>query len=377
MDLPHAHTSNARRAFSTFAAVALVALVFVLAGVTWALVSALRADQADAESTAHARAGSAAKAAGPAANAGAGVRAVEAGLDAAATYHRDGLFAEAAAILAKLADDVPFDPRIRLALAQALIGRGDHAAAYEQYQAAIAIEQQSASASSGGIAQSMSNNPPLAQLQAEAGTCALKAGLVDRAIEHYTAAQLADATNPRYPLFLAMAQIRAGDDSAAMASLVRVTLLEPDSAEAWGTMAELELRKNRVDLASQHLDRAIALQPDLVKWRLVQGRIFNRKREPERALAVLGALPDEARVTKPVLQLMGESFGLLARPADAAAMYDRAAKAQPTDPELWYQSALWHQRAGNAQASRKSASTAAMLGHPEARSLAGVDPATP
>ncbi|MBX3384968.1 MAG: hypothetical protein KF768_00190 [Phycisphaeraceae bacterium] len=350
-----------RPGFSLWAAAALIALVVVLAALTWGLASALRSDQG--ENRANVRTSDMSGAA----------HAVEAGLAAAAEHLRTGRFAEASAILAKLTEDAPFDSRVRLAHAQALIGLGEHARAYDQYLAAITVEQEGAAASTGGIVQSITNNPALAQLHGEAGTCALKAGFVDRAIEHYAAAQLADSTNPRFPLFLAMAQIRAGEDGAAMASLVRVTLLQPDAAEAWGTMAELELRKNRVDLAAQHLDRALALQPDQLKWRLVQGRIFNRKGEPERTVALLSALGPEALKNRAALRLMGESYGLLGRPADAAALYERAAQAEPTDADLWYQAALWHERAGDADKRRRTASTAAMLGHPEAHTLAGAD----
>lgn len=334
--------NNGRKLAAALLALTLVAL---LGGLAWTLASSVRSsDQSAVEAPERVMSKP---------------DALEAGLAAAAVHQRDGRFAEAAAIVARLAEQTPFDPRVRLAWAQALVGRGDHTGAYEQYQAAIAIEQDSSEA--------LTNNPALAELHGEAGTCAMVAGLADRAVEHYTAAQTADTSNPRYPLYLAMAQIRSGNDAAAMVSLVRTTLLKPDLAEAWGTMAELELKQNHLGLAAQHLDKALALQPDSVKWRLVQGRLLNRKGEPEKALTVLSALPEQSRVAGPVLRLMGETYGLLNRPTDAAALYDNAARAAGSDAELWYQAALWHRRAGDEPRAAAAASNAALLGHEQAR----------
>ena len=82
------------------------------------------------------------------------------------------------------------------------------------------------------------------------------AGQNDRAEEHYWMAQVLDAAEPRYPLFLGMMQIKKGDDDAAAASLLRAVKISPELAEGWGTLAELELKKNQNTLAAQHIERA-------------------------------------------------------------------------------------------------------------------------
>ena len=315
--------------------------------------------------------------------------AVEAGLAAAAKYQTTNRFAEATAILSKLTEQAPTDQRVRMALAQALLGERSFSKAYEQYEAAISLD----GSSSGGVQAVIAQNPKLAQLHAEAGTCAMMVANsaataengaasaptvgIGRAIEHYSMAQTLDPTNARYPLFLAMAQMKGGtaeSDSAAMASLVRASVLQPDLAEAWGTMGELELKRNRADLAAQHVDKAIKLQPEQPKWRVVRARIFNRQGEPEVALSTLAGLDEATRNSEGVLRLRGESYGLLKKPLDAAIMYEHAANmsasaSKTADPELWYRAALWYQRGGDLGKAKGAAEMAAMLGHAPARDL--------
>ena len=363
----------ARRAAAPTAVLLALALVVLLAVAGYFVVQVLRHPTGSGN---RGGAGAGASASAPQREPGA---AIEAGLAAAAAYQRDGEFAKAGAILQKLAEDAPTDQRVRLAYAQALIGQGQHARALEQYAAAISVDSSAgltiAPSSSGGPTpeKQIARNPRLAQLHAEAATCAVKAGLIPQAVDHYSMAQSMDPENPRYPLFLAMVQLKLpGEDneSAAVASLLRAAHLQPDLAEAWGTLAEIELRRNRVDLASQHLDKAIQFQPEQPKWRIVQARIFNRQGKPDQAVSVLSSLDEQTRAGKPVLQLMSESYGLLSRPADAAAMYESAARKTPTDPDLWYQAALWFQRAGDKARAAKAAQTASMLGSEPAKDLA-------
>lgn len=288
-------------------------------------------------------------------------RAVEAGLDAAAVYSRQGKFGEATAILSRLAEQSPENQTVRLALAQSLVGERKFAAAYAQYEAAFALE------SAGGGQSALT--PAHARLQFEAGTCANQAGLTRQAAEHYHLAQLADPADARYPLYLAMIQIKLGEDDAATASLVRAANLNPELAEAWGTLAELALKKNALSLASQHLENAERLQPEVTRWRHVRARIFNRQGEPEKAATLLLALPPAARRERDVMTTLAQTYGLLKRPADAARLYADAARDAPDDAELHFQAATWFERAGDAAKAAEHARFGAMLGHEGCREL--------
>jgi len=299
---------------------------------------------------------------------------VEAGLEAAATYMRQKQFPEASAILGRLTERSPTDQGVRVAYAQSLLGEQKFGPAYEQYEAAIALMGVPAMKPSPGMDSTTKSgavvrNPVGAQLHFEAGTCANMAGKPERAVEHYWMAQVLDPAEARYPLFLGMMQIKTGDTQAANASLLRAAKLKPDLAEAWGTMAELAVQQNRLGLAEQHLQKARMLQPEVARWRIVEARVANRQGDPERAAKLLLALDEGTRNGKAVLALLSESFGLLSRPDDAARAWAGATKVYPADAEVFYQAALWSQRAKQPDAAAGFARTAARLGSVEAKAM--------
>lgn len=102
---------------------------------------------------------------------------------------------------------------------------------------------------------------------------------------------------------------------------------------------------------------------------MVQARILNRQDKPEQAATVLLALPADVRVRPPVLALLSESYGLLARPEAAADAYAAAFKQASDNPELAYQAALWYERAKDRDKARVFAAAAGMMGHDDARKL--------
>src|SRR5262245_26942886 len=135
-------------------------------------------------------------------------------------------YLRAESILARAVESFPEEQRAHLQYAQALVTRKKFRDAYAQYAAAIALTP-----APEGTVNAAVGDP---KRQFEAGTVANEAGLVERAEEHYAMAQGADPAEPRYPLYLAMVQIKLGKDSAAMVALVRATKLNPDLAVAWG-----------------------------------------------------------------------------------------------------------------------------------------------
>jgi hypothetical protein len=104
---------------------------------------------------------------------------------------------------------------------------------------------------------------------------------------------------------------------------------------------------------------------------LVEARILNRRGEAEQAAAVLTALRADQRAEPAVLGVLAESYGLMRKPAEAAAMYAQASRAAASpNPELAYQAALWFERAGDKAQAMSFAKTAALLGHADAADLA-------
>lgn len=273
-------------------------------------------------------------------------------LAAAEAFVRDNRPEEAVRVLERVITVYPDRQTARIALAEArrLMGQLDQS--LEQYAAAIRI------------------GPAGAPLLFNAGNVADDAGKIEQAIDYFNRAQFADPKEPRYPLWLAQVQIKAGQESAARVSLVRVVNIDPAQAIAWGTLAQLELKDNNLDLAWQHVSEARKHEPDSLAWRVLAARILNRQNKPKDALDLLQGLPATDRLKPGVLQAMSQSLGLLKQPEAAAKLYQDAAELAPREPEWAYQAAVWLDRAGDKAAARVWALRASNLGHEKARELA-------
>lgn len=295
------------------------------------------------------------KAGGPArANGSTGSRAAEsirAALDSAGVYQTQNDLPKAESVLWAAVQQWPTDQELRLALGEVLVARGEHAAAYEQYEKALAI------------------GPRDATIEFSAGTLASMAGMPERAVEHYAMAQTADPTEPQIPLYLGQVQLRLGQVEEAKASLLRAANLDPDSAVAWGTLADVQLRENNVSLALQLIAKARALQPTVPTWRLIEARALKRDNQPERAVGTLLGVPPGERRDPAYLRLLAECYGMLERPGDAAAQYREASDALPSDAELAYEAARWLDLAGDRSAALGYAQRSADAGKPEAAAL--------
>ncbi|HYE01973.1 MAG TPA: tetratricopeptide repeat protein [Phycisphaerales bacterium] len=294
--------------------------------------------------------------AGTAAQPGGATITTDTALEAAAKARQAGDFRAADGILTEAIGHDATDERLHLARAEALLALGDYAGAYRQYQSAIAL-----SGSQGAPA-----------LHFQAGTLATKAGLPDRAVEHYAMAMQGDAHNADYPLYLAMVQLKLGRTDEALANLARAARLDPDRAEAWGTAAQVYLARGKDELALQMVRRATALEPALGRWRLVEAKALKRLNEPQEAAALLLGLDEAQRRSPEILGVLGECYGLLGKPGEAALAYAEAFARAP-EPEvraaLAYQAALWFHRAGQPEEADRFARSAAGLGHEPARQL--------
>ncbi|MCL4742506.1 MAG: tetratricopeptide repeat protein [Phycisphaerales bacterium] len=282
----------------------------------------------------------------------ASARTVEAVLRAAADYMQAGERAKAEAVLSAAVREHPANPDLRLAFGEVLVALGRPGEAYREYEAALASGADGAAT------------------HFAAGTVASMAGLPERAVEHFSAAQAADPTRADYPLYLAQVQLRQGDVQRAKVNLLLAARLDEGRAVVWGTLAEVALRENKPDLALQHVARAREIEPRVTAWRVVEARALNRLGEPERALLALRGIEGADARSLPVLRLMGECYGLLGTPADAAREFALASDARPGDAELAFEAATWLERAQDAESAMRYAVRAAELGHPGAEEMA-------
>jgi tetratricopeptide (TPR) repeat protein len=212
--------------------------------------------------------------------------------------------------------------------------------------------------------------PSDGDIELNAGTVANAIGRHDRAEEHYSAAQAAKKTDWQPSLFLAQVQMRRGALSEAKKNLLLATQIKPDLAVAWGSLAEAMLRENSVGPALQMIAKARELEPHNVVWRLIEARALKRDNRPEAALQLLIGLDEVAKLQEGVLQLMGECYGLLKRPANAAEQYAGVSDRFPERAGLALEAARWFERAGDNVKALEYARRAQYLGNDEGKALA-------
>ena len=193
---------------------------------------------------------------------------------------------------------------------------------------------------------------------------------LDRAEEHFAAAQATDPTDARYPLYLAQVQIGQGRSDEAKKNLLLATRLDDSLAIAWGTLAQLSLRDNEPNVALQLVGRARALEPAVSIWRMIEARACNRSGKPAQALSVLHGIPTPERQQLDVLKIVGESHGLLGAPGEAAREFEAAAAARPDDGPLLLETAVWCERIGETAKALGYAQRAEALGAEGAAKMA-------
>ncbi len=250
-------------------------------------------------------------------------------LDAADTLVRQHQADRAEAVLRSAIGEHPEDQQLRLALAGTCILQHKLTDAYAQYEAALAI------------------GPRTPETEFNAGTLASQLGRLDRAEEHFSAAQASDASDARFPLYLAQVQVRQGRIPEARKNLLLTTRLDETLAIAWGTLAELSLRGNEPNVALQLVARARQLEPAVAAWRVIEARANNRIGKPAEALAVLGGIATAERRQLPILRLIGQCYGMMGKPAEAMHEFENAAARHPGNSDLLFETAVWCQRAGD------------------------------
>lgn len=280
-----------------------------------------------------------------------GPEAIDAILNSALAYMNREEPAKAELILAAAIRENPEEQRLYLIHAEALAALRRPAEAYAAYERALAI------------------GPREGETEFAAGTLANMIGKPERSIEHYQAAQRAMKSDPRPSLFLAQVQLKLGQREEAKGNLALAARLAPELAVVWGTWAQIELDENRPGVAAQHAAKARELEPRVTLWRLLEARALRRDGKAEEALRLLVYLDEVEQRDPQVMSVMGECYGLLGRFADAAALYARAAEADPANGTLAMETAGWFERAGDKATALRHAERAAMLATPGAAGM--------
>jgi len=271
--------------------------------------------------------------------------AIEAALGAARSYRSSEEFAKAEAVLRAAVSEHVDDQALRLAYAEVLLDLKRVPEAYEQYEAALAI------------------GPQDPEIEFLAGTLASSIGRDDRALEHFSMARAAEPGSADIAVYLGVTQHRLGQVGEAKASLLAAVKLDETNAVAPAVLAQIALDENQNELALRYIRRSREIDPGQLAHRILEARILRRLNKPEEALTLMLALPKDQLYQPAVLEICAGCMGLLQRPSDAAALYEEALTANPTDAELAFQAAQWHERAGEPEAALAKAKQAKMLGH--------------
>ncbi|MEM1185093.1 MAG: tetratricopeptide repeat protein [Planctomycetota bacterium] len=267
----------------------------------------------------------------------------EALLEAARAAVRSDEPEKGVAVLRSAVGQFPEDPDLRLALAEVLVRTGDYQGATDQFAFVI---------SAGGAD---------AQTLYAAGSVARNAGQPERAVAWLAEASQRAPADPAIALHLGQARLALGETASAKADLLRAATLDEGLAIAWGTLGEIALRENNSGIARDMARRARGLEPTVAAWRVIEARALNRLGAPADALQVLAGVGPDAKASDGVLKTQGESFGLLGRPEEAAALYESVGRD--------YDAALWFERAGLMGEALAAARRAAEAGDHRANAL--------
>jgi tetratricopeptide (TPR) repeat protein len=129
--------------------------------------------------------------------------------------------------------------------------------------------------------------------------------------------------------------VAAGRIDAGVAALERVVAASPDRFEGWVNLASGYMKKDDLPRARAAVDRAIAIDATLGRAHETKGLILWRGGDERGALdAFLTAVRHDPRDVR-ALVYAGMMQLNLARPADAAAMFARATRVDPTRVDAW------------------------------------------
>jgi len=151
-----------------------------------------------------------------------------------------------------------------------------------------------------------------------AGIMANMIGRLDQSIEHLETACRIDQTNPKFSLNLAQLYLKNHQTDQAKAKLVQTTVLDDSLAVAWGTLAQIALDENKLDMALQHIDTTRTLEPNRLLWRVTEAKIHRRRNNPDEALLLLNAVRDQDRYDQSVADEIATCWALKGEPKQAA-----------------------------------------------------------
>ena len=197
-----------------------------------------------------------------------------------------------------------------------------------------------------------------AEVHLLAGTVALNIGLIDEAERHYSQAVGLQPANPVFLVHLAQVHVRKRDFDQAQHRLLEAIKLDSSSHSAYGTLADVYARQNKMDLALQFIDKAIENTPleqrrVQVSYTLRKAAYLRRQNKPVEALLVLQSLFPQEQAEAAIIEDLALCWAQLGKPANGAKLYEAELIARPTELDLLGGAARWRLKAGDKEMAAK------------------------
>jgi tetratricopeptide (TPR) repeat protein len=272
-------------------------------------------------------------------------------LKAARTYIGSQELGKAEAVLRRALETRPDDALMREMLGDVLLQGEDDAGAMAQY------------------ADLADRTDATAEVLFKAGSLAAGMGDHDRAVGYLTRSLEKDAGLIDASVQLANAELELGRIDDAKATLARAAVLDDGLGVVWGMLAEIAVRENKLEIATQHIEKARRIEPNNLAWRVLEARVKRRQGDPETAVMLLDGIRGDDRFEPPVLEEMASALGMLGRGSDALSIYRVAVRERPDDAEIRYQAAIWAEREGERAEAMEFARVAAMMGDERAKAV--------
>ncbi len=272
-----------------------------------------------------------------------GAGAIEASLDAAEQYFASADLPRARAILLRLMDRAPNEPRARELFARTLLAE----AAGEREQGRQRLSGQLMQEAYEHYRHATKLRPSDAGLHQSAGEVAQAAGLFGPALKHFERAGEINPGETKHAFFAAQVLLLQGEPERAETRLNRVLELDPDEPLVYASLANLEVERGEYEAALNRIREARRIDPRELSFRVIEAGIHRRSGDPRTAAELLMPLPAAERSRPMVADELGRSLEEIDEVEAAGEVWTLVFSANEHHEESW----RWAVHAGRARLS--------------------------
>jgi len=270
-----------------------------------------------------------------------GAGAIEASLDAAEQYFASADLPRARAILLRLIDRAPNEPRARELFAQTLLAEASEKREQGRQRASRQLMQEAYE----HYRHATELRPADAGLHQSAGEVAQAAELFEMALQHF---ERADEINPgetKHGFFAAQVLLLQGKADRAETRLNRVLELSPDEPLVYASLANLYVERGEYEAALDWIREARRIDPRELSFRVIEAGIHRRSGDPRTAAELLMPLPAAERSRPMVADELGRSLEEIDEVEAAGEVWTLVFSANEHHEEAW----RWAVHAGRAR----------------------------